>query len=89
MDTEKKTLFSSKEGKYDLLSLIYICVAVLSVMISFFLIPYHEIWRDEGQAWLIARDTPLKDLFGVLKHEGHPALWFLLLNMLKLYQLGH
>ncbi|MBO6310938.1 MAG: hypothetical protein J6N70_19285 [Oribacterium sp.] len=56
-----------------------IVIAMLSVMISFLLIPYHELWRDEPQAWLIARDTPLKDLFLVLKHEGHPALWFLIL----------
>ncbi len=56
-----------------------IAIAILSVMLSFLLIPYHEVWRDEAQAWLIARDTPLKNLFQVLKHEGHPALWFLIL----------
>lgn len=40
----------------------------------------HEPWRDESQAWLIARDASLPDLFGhVLADEGHPALWYLLL----------
>ena len=68
-----------KNQEYSLETMACLCIAVTSVMISFLLIPYHEIWRDEAQAWLIARDTPLKDLFSVLKHEGHPAGWFLLL----------
>lgn len=39
----------------------------------------HEAWFDEAMAWVIARDVPLSDLFGVLTHEGHPALWYLVL----------
>ncbi len=40
----------------------------------------HEIWRDEAQAWLLARDsaTPWA-LLANMRHEGHPALWHLLL----------
>ena len=38
------------------------------------------MWRDEIQAWLIARDSSgIPDLFRNLKYEGHPALWHLLL----------
>jgi hypothetical protein len=40
----------------------------------------HEMWRDEMQAWLIARDSASP--FAVIasaQYEGHPALWFLLL----------
>jgi hypothetical protein len=41
---------------------------------------HHEMWRDELQAWLIARDThSLSQLVHVLHYEGHPALWYLLL----------
>jgi hypothetical protein len=43
----------------------------------------HEPWRDEAQAWLIARDCP--DLGCVLRmagYEGHPILWHLLLRPL-------
>ena len=44
------------------------------------MVPLHEPWRDESQAWLISRDASLADLFGnILREEGHPALWFLLL----------
>jgi hypothetical protein len=40
----------------------------------------HEMWRDEIEAWLIARDSAsLPQLFQNLKNEGHPGLWYLLL----------
>lgn len=41
---------------------------------------HHEMWRDEIQAWLLARDAP--SWWGVLhtiRYEGHPGLWHLLL----------
>ncbi len=40
----------------------------------------HEMWRDEMQAWLLARDaaTPL-DVIRNTRYEGHPWLWHLLL----------
>ena len=40
----------------------------------------HEPWWDEAQAWLIARDVPLPELFThQLRYEGHPPLWYLIL----------
>ena len=41
---------------------------------------HHEMWRDEIQAWLLARDStgPI-DLLRNMKYEGHPPLWHLLL----------
>lgn len=49
----------------------------------------HEMWRDELQAWLIARDaTSLSDLFRLLRSEGHPAAWYLLLRPLARAGLG-
>ncbi|HEU5341890.1 hypothetical protein [Edaphobacter sp.] len=43
-------------------------------------IPHHESWFDEAQAWLIARDSSLRDLLlHRLHYEGAPALWHLLL----------
>ncbi|MEB3230975.1 MAG: hypothetical protein VKJ64_08200 [Leptolyngbyaceae bacterium] len=44
---------------------------------------HHEMWRDELQAWLIARDSSsLPDLIRNMRYEGHPALWHLLLYVL-------
>src|SRR5262245_42119218 len=40
----------------------------------------HEMFRDELQAWLIARDShSLPDLFHNMRYEGHPAVWQMLL----------
>ena len=38
----------------------------------------HELWRDEANVWLLARDTTLIQLFGEIKYQGHPCLWYLL-----------
>ena len=44
---------------------------------------FHECWRDELQALLIAKaPLSLSQLLGdALKYEGHPALWYLLLKV--------
>ena len=43
----------------------------------------HEMWRDELQAWLIARDSSsISELFNNLRYEGHPGLWYILLFLL-------
>ena len=52
--------------------------AVLAVTI-----PFHEPWSDEAQAWLIARDNSLWQIYRYRMHyEGAPALWQTLLHVL-------
>jgi hypothetical protein len=47
----------------------------------------HEPWRDEAQAWLIARESPdLLHLLSRMGYEGTPGLWHFLLYPLA--QLG-
>ncbi|GEM_PF-6515810 len=41
---------------------------------------FHEPWADELQAWLIARDTSLPELFMLMRYEGHFMLWYLLIR---------
>ncbi len=56
------------------------CLVLVFFVLSFVGILNHEMWRDETQAWLIARDSStLTDLYENLKFEGHPALWHLCL----------
>ena len=44
----------------------------------------HEMWRDEIQAWLLARDsTSFLNLLANMKYEGHPAFWHLCLMPLS------
>lgn len=56
----------------------------LFAAISVSLISYHEMWRDELQPWLLARDSPsVPELFNNLKYEGHSGLlWQLILYAL-------
>src|SRR5215469_9666538 len=40
----------------------------------------HEMYRDEAQAWWIARNSrTILDVIQHLHYEGHPALWYLLI----------
>jgi hypothetical protein len=57
-----------------------IVLLTLYLLVIGFVVHAHAMWRDEIQAWLIARDSPdLPALFHNLHYEGHPALWYLLL----------
>jgi hypothetical protein len=50
-------------------------VALLAIII-----PRHEPWFDEAQAWLLVRDSNVVDLLThYLRYEGSPPLWHLLL----------
>jgi len=43
-------------------------------------IPCHEPWADEAQAWQLARNLSLPDLFRTyIRYEGSPGLWHFLL----------
>lgn len=41
----------------------------------------HEYWFDEAQAWNIARDNDIKGIIEMMKYEGHPPLWHLVLKL--------
>ncbi|MGI8634900.1 MAG: hypothetical protein ACR2KZ_05810 [Segetibacter sp.] len=52
-----------------------IYIALLAIAVS-----HHEPWMDEAQAWLLAKDTGVKELFiKYLRYEGSPGLWHLIL----------
>ena len=60
-------------------SAIYAVLGIFAVLLAL-ITSRHEMYLDEAQAWLIARDSrSLFDLSHVLHYEGHPALWYLLL----------
>ncbi len=61
--------------KNRLAVLLTACYVVMNLLIAL----RHEMFRDEAQAWLIARDLSLGQLFSQLQYEGHPCLWYLLL----------
>ncbi len=59
-------------------------ITLIFAATSIWLVQYHEMWRDELQAWLLARDSPsIIELFTNLKYEAHPGLWHILLYPLS------
>ena len=63
---------------------IAISVTFFFLLVGGFAVLQHEMWRDEIQAWLLARDSAsVLELFANMKYEGHPALWHLCLMPLS------
>jgi hypothetical protein len=57
----------------------WIALAVYAAALAV-LLASHEMWRDEMQMWLHARDAgSLAELWRNTRHDGHPLLWHLLL----------
>jgi len=55
---------------------LFIILCLVSIM-------KHEMWRDEMDVWLIAKDTSFNTIFGAIKAQGHPALWFLVVKVVQ------
>ena len=74
MFSEKQLYNPTRVRTYSL------ALATMFFFIGLWLVPHHEMWRDEIQAWLLARDSAnITELFANLKYDGHPGLWHLLL----------
>ena len=72
MATEQDNPPGGSAAIYGFLGLFAVLLAVVTCR--------HELYLDEAQAWLIARDSRnLLELIGHLRYEGHPALWYLLI----------
>lgn len=55
-------------------------VTVIYAALIIWLSVFHELWFDEAQAWIIAKDAPLFDIiFKIPHYETHPPLWHLIL----------
>ena len=69
METEKinKTLV-----KNIILTFVYALFTLLIVL-------HHEIWADEAQVWLIAKNVSFLGLFKHLVNEGHPSFFYLIM----------
>ncbi len=76
MQSTTNTVVGAKADKVDRRFLLF----GMSVVVSLLLVGIfrHEMWRDELQAWCLARDSA--SLFEVHQHllyEGHPISWYL------------
>lgn len=73
MDTLHTNQYPAKAEKKQ------IVIFFLWLILVIFLFLRHENWRDEAQAWLLARDLDFLELIDQMKYEGHPCLWQLVL----------
>jgi hypothetical protein len=79
MTITRKALRLSKSAERSVITLTLIVYAALLA----YVIPRHEPWADEAQAWELAKWLSLKSLFGTYIHyECTPGLWHLLLWLL-------
>ena len=70
-----QTRLSDKTEKIISTALFLLVVAFL----AWFKFTYHELWKDEWQAWFVAKDKNIPEILSFLNYEGHPALWYLFL----------
>ncbi|MFB2980565.1 hypothetical protein [Microseira sp. BLCC-F43] len=63
------SIFKSNNALKNWLILLFFSLGLIGIL-------HHEMWRDELQSWLIAKDSSsIIDLFNNLRYEAHPALW--------------
>lgn len=68
-----------KSGYRKYQKIVYILIFIAYVAGNVLCVLSHEHWRDEGQAWMMAKTLSFPELLGALKGEGHPILWYLLI----------
>jgi hypothetical protein len=78
MQIEKSLSFKQQQKSPILHWGLWLLLLTGIAVIKFF---FHELWKDEWQAWLMARDMPWDTLIQSLYYEGHPALWYLYLKV--------
>jgi hypothetical protein len=55
------------------------------LIIAYIKVAHHELWKDEWQAWFVAKDKSISEVLSFLYYEGHPALWYLYLKIFTLF----
>ncbi len=79
LKTRYNKLIQSDWFKQNSPALFASVVTLLFFIFNLYLLSKHESWLDEAQAWLIARDANIPEMFRQIRFEGHPMLWFLFL----------
>lgn len=82
METNNTSRFGLKKIAEDYRNY-YLLLLLIFIILGAIGITYHEMWRDELEAWLIARDS--NSIFALLeniKYTGHPPLWYFCLYII-------
>lgn len=70
-------IFLGKKKRLYILFTMFLFTVYAGLVI--FLMFYHEPWRDEADAWLLARDNSLFGILSLMRYAGTPCLWYLML----------
>lgn len=68
-----------KLKKWELV--LYTLVLLLYVAVNIYLMLCHEAWRDESQAWIVAKQLSWAQIPAICASEGHPCLWFYIIKI--------
>ena len=69
-----------KNNKY-IKVLFYTLIIVTLVSVLTYVALNHEFWRDESQAWIIAKNLSFADIINQMKSEGHVFIWHFILRI--------
>lgn len=64
-----------EKSNYVILAVIFLGYLIFNGI----LLARHELWRDEANVWLMAKELSPVQLFAEIKYQGHPCLWYLLI----------
>ena len=70
--------YENKRGSFRLVVFLFFVIGLF-----LFKLTYQEMWKDEWQAWLVAKDLDWSALFNFLYYEGHPIFWYAYLKLLS------
>jgi hypothetical protein len=56
-----------------------LAILALYIIVVASVAAHHEPWRDEADAWLVARDAGPAEFWDFVRHGGTPGLWYVLL----------
>lgn len=59
-------------------------ILILYIVIHVIVAIHHEAWRDESQAWVIAKSASFNEILSLCASEGHPCLWFFFLKVCQI-----
>jgi len=71
----------SNTAKQEWVSFFFFAILIIAFKFGF-----HQLWKDEWQAWFVASDLNLVDMLAFLNYEGHPALWYLYLKVFSILE---
>ena len=74
-----ENLMQMKEKRRN--NVVNIIVLLIYISANVFLAFHHEAWRDESQAWVLARNSSFSEILALCSSEGHPCLWFFILKI--------